>query len=1007
MKAIKIIQRIGVIFLLATGILQAQNLYIPDANLKNALLNYIPAIDTNSDGEISVFEAQVPTQLNLNYMSIADMTGIESFISLTKLWCNNNQITTGLNLTQMSQLQEIDCYNNVIPFLNIAGLTNLQRIYCGNNQITELDLSTATGIQSISASNNQINSLLLPLSTSSLTSIAINNNQLSGDLDFTGHAALQLLWLGVNAGITSVDASGLVNLTSLTFGNNTSLQTVDASNCPALSELSFGSSCPALSSLNVQGNTSLGWLDCKGGSLTTLDVSNLPALYHLDCRENDLTFLDVTNLPALELVYCRNNQIANIMDYSGSPLLETLLADYNDFPSIDLSNHTALTSLNCSNNPVLHTYNVQNCTGLIYLGADYCPMLTTINIQGCTAAQGISFSNDTSLTNLTVSATDHPNLVSLSTDYSSSLNSLVFSGTMSIQQLQTRQCNLSVLDLTNLPNLSYLSCQSNNLTTLDISQNPALTTIWCNNNRLTTLDASQNIALNNLQCYSNNLETLFIKNGTDEAILNFVSNPSLAYICADESQVVAVQAQASASTVVNSYCSFTPGGNYNTITGTVIFDLDNDGCDSEDSINPYVKVTITDGTTTSSTFTNDQAVYTNYVGIGTYTITPDLENIGFFQVTPLNSAVTFPDINNNIFQQDFCVTANGVHPDLEIVIEPYLPVIPGFMAMYNIVYKNKGNQVLSQANGISFAFDDNYLEFSSASEAPSVQNFGELNWDFTDLKPFESRNIMVSFMVNPPTDPDYPVNGGDIFTFTANILPVLGDEIPEDNTFVYNETAVNAYDPNNIVCIQGDIVPPSYINEYLHYVVNFENTGTSEAQNVVVRIEIDETEFDISTLQILDSSHGVTARVMDNILEFIFQSINLDTGGHGNILFKMRTKESLNVNDFVSNEAGIYFDYNFPIETNEANTVFQSLSNSSFENNISLVFPNPAENIINIEASEAIKKVEFYDIQGRLVLVKITDKQQLSLEVSNLVRGSYILKIRTDKGTEFKKIILK
>jgi hypothetical protein len=92
MKAIKIIQRIGVIFLLATGILQAQNLYIPDANLKNALLNYIPAIDTNSDGEISVFEAQVPTQLNLNYMSIADMTGIESFISLTKLWCTGNRL---------------------------------------------------------------------------------------------------------------------------------------------------------------------------------------------------------------------------------------------------------------------------------------------------------------------------------------------------------------------------------------------------------------------------------------------------------------------------------------------------------------------------------------------------------------------------------------------------------------------------------------------------------------------------------------------------------------------------------------------------------------------------------------------------------------------------------------------------------------------------------------------------------------------------------------------------
>jgi hypothetical protein len=47
--------------------------------------------------------------------------------------------------------------------------------------------------------------------------------------------------------------------------------------------------------------------------------------------------------------------------------------------------------------------------------------------------------------------------------------------------------------------------------------------------------------------------------------------------------------------------------------------------------------------------------------------------------------------------QNFCITANGVHPDLEIVIAPIIPARPGFSAEYQIVYKNKGNQVMSQS----------------------------------------------------------------------------------------------------------------------------------------------------------------------------------------------------------------------------------------------------------------------------------------------------------------------
>src|SRR5690606_32522150 len=145
-------KKIILLLFLFTGVVKAQNLNIPDANLKNALLNYIPAIDTNSDGEISIFEAQVPEELILTDLYITNTIGLESFIGLKKLWLGGNQITTGLNLSMMFQLEEIDCNGNngnEIPFLNVSGLTQLKRVYCSYNQITELDLSAATNIEYI------------------------------------------------------------------------------------------------------------------------------------------------------------------------------------------------------------------------------------------------------------------------------------------------------------------------------------------------------------------------------------------------------------------------------------------------------------------------------------------------------------------------------------------------------------------------------------------------------------------------------------------------------------------------------------------------------------------------------------------------------------------------------------------------------------------------------------------------------------------------------------------
>src|SRR6187551_688339 len=91
--------------------LSAQTVNIPDANFRNALLTYSPAIDTNNDGLIQVSEAEAVTQLTLMYKSITDMTGIQAFKNLKNLNCAQNNITT-LDVSSNLVLETLACYRN-------------------------------------------------------------------------------------------------------------------------------------------------------------------------------------------------------------------------------------------------------------------------------------------------------------------------------------------------------------------------------------------------------------------------------------------------------------------------------------------------------------------------------------------------------------------------------------------------------------------------------------------------------------------------------------------------------------------------------------------------------------------------------------------------------------------------------------------------------------------------------------------------------------------------------
>lgn len=711
----------------------------------------------------------------------------------------------------------------------------------------------------------------------------------------------------------------------------------------SLNNLNYSSQFPIYDMTGIQSFQNLTQLNCGFGALTTLDVSNMTNLAILSCYNSSMTTLNVSGCTALTQITCENSQLT-ALNLSGLSNLVGVYANNNQIQTLNLQGTTSLTTLQVGNN-LLTSLDVTPCTNLESLYATL-NQLTLVNMNG---------------------------LSSLSTVY---LN----------------YNELSVLDVGTLTGLEYLQCSFNNLTTLDLSN--------CHN-------------FISLGCTDNDLVSLFAKFGNPGMIINngfpLSNNPNLQYVCVDDYRVAGFlqyfNENGMPNVVVNSYCSFSPSGNHNTISGTVTVDNNNNGCDALDEINPYIRMNINSFNANGATFTNASGQYTFYMLSGNFTVSPSIENPAWFTVSPNSANFNFVNFNNNNIAQNFCIAPNGIHPDLEIVVAPVISARPGFDAVYKIVYRNKGNQTLSQAYGINFFYDDNLMDLVSTSVVPSSTVTGGLSWDYANLRPFDSREILVTFSINAPTDTN-PVNIDDMLTFTASILPQAGDENTADNLFVCSDLVSGSYDPNDIICLEGNVVAPSEIGDYLHYRIRFENTGTAEAENIVVRTTINPADFNISSLQLLNASHPVYTRINGSVVEFIFQNILLESGGHGNVLLKVQSLNTLQQGDMVNKQANIYFDYNFPVTTNEAETVFQTLSNPDFENDPSLtIYPNPSSGLITIKGDFNIKSIQLFDAQGRLLQNNIANNTEAQIDLSSKSNGVYFIKVITNKGMKVEKLV--
>lgn len=441
------------------------------------------------------------------------------------------------------------------------------------------------------------------------------------------------------------------------------------------------------------------------------------------------------------------------------------------------------------------------------------------------------------------------------------------------------------------------------------------------------------------------------------------------------------------------------------LAGTVMYDMDDNGCDDNDIPATGLTVVCTNNGYSYYSAVDGNGNYAfNYIPAGQTTIAVAPDAYVPFTSSPSDYSITTPAIED---QLNFCLQAEDVN-DVLVWLMPTSAALPGFEATYTLIYANYGT--LPSSGVISLTFDDSMLTYDSATPAMQ-QNGNVLSVAYTNLQPFATEYAYITFTVmQPPT-----VNMGDVLAFEA-IIDAQVDDNMTNNTYELSQLVTNSYDPNDVRVHEGASITPEQAEDYLHYTIRFQNEGTANAQTVRIETQLD-ANLDWDTFMPMNASHSYEIVRDDNgELEFIFDDIDLpyidadEAGSQGYITYMIKPNSNVELGDSMSATAGIYFDFNEAVMTNTATTTIEAAASiEEFESNLFTIYPNPASGNVNIAVNNLTEEaqVSVTDVLGKTVLSSTISDANTNLNVSSLKSGVYFITLQAQDKSATKKVVIK
>ncbi|MEP7237205.1 MAG: T9SS type A sorting domain-containing protein [Ferruginibacter sp.] len=349
----------------------------------------------------------------------------------------------------------------------------------------------------------------------------------------------------------------------------------------------------------------------------------------------------------------------------------------------------------------------------------------------------------------------------------------------------------------------------------------------------------------------------------------------------------------------------------NNIKGLTFLDLNNDNIFNTGDIKPdYVRMQAKKNNLVVSESLTAKGVFNIEVDTGTYYTKTALWNSGYYTSIPDSFACNFATVNQTCTNNIALHPVNGIK-DLRVNVFPVGIARSAFATQYILIGYNVGTQTIP--TGTITLKKDPRINYTYFSVPPNNISGDSVTWNFTNLNPFDSIRYVIRIFTPPPPI----VKNFDTLRFTASILPVAGDAYATDNTLNMLHLTVASHDPNLKANLHGNAFAKSAVQNggYINYVIQFQNTGTAEAFDVIVKDSLTNMLQD-GTLEIIAASHPFTFILKNKIATWKFSNINLpdsntnEPASHGYIAFRIKPVSTLNTGDEIINRAAIYFDFN-------------------------------------------------------------------------------------------------
>jgi len=728
----------------------------------------------------------------------------------------------------------------------------------------------------------------------------------------------------------------------------------------------------------------LTYLHC--GSNQLISLPSLPGqLYHLNCKDNQITALPT--LPnALGDLECENNQLSSL------PLLPN-----------------ALFYLNCGTNLLVNLPTLPNSLYFLLCPAN---QITNLPTLPPTLNQLVCFYN--SLTSL-------PSLPSSLNELNCFSNHLTSLPVLP-NSLMELSCGYNQLDSipTLPPSLRIFTCYNNLLTTLPLLPN-SIIHLGCSSNQLTSLPELPD-SLNILDCYDN--PDLFCLPQLKRIVnLSFTSTgitclPNYGNVTNSNPPLITVP-----------LCGiFNPSGcsAFWNISGKSYYDS-NSNClfDSADvgQANSHIKL-YENGVLQQQAFTGGEGYFSFQVAnAANYTTEIDTASLPFDVLCP--SSLT---VNDTITATDTLFYSN----DFSLKCKPGFDV--GVLSIQACVFRPVHQTVVNIHAGdisnfygahcaagiagsvtIKISGSASFVSPALGALTPDIVSGDSLYYIIPD---FGTVNFNTAFNIIVVTD-TFAVIGSQICV-TVLVLPLSGDINVNNNRLAHCFTVVSSYDPND-----KQVNPISWIDiagdKWLTYTINFQNTGTAEAEHIYITDTLD-SNLDLSSFQLIGYSHQPLVQILEGgIARFNFPNINLpdsntnEPASHGYVQYKIKFKSSISLWTQIHNTAYIYFDFNSPVITNTVSTTITDATgiNESQSNQNGLnIYPNPAKGEFTLSFSnhtgeKALMKI--YNIIGETVFQKrftVSSSFTLNNSSIDLQKGMYVVEVSFENYSEKKKLLI-